>query len=97
MRGVIVLPVLLSLAAVSAAAEPPSFLPEAFARLRAARYVPADRDQVWTGWIGAGADLLRIGRVTAELTADVETIIPEERCLILRGSPRLLGTEPADA
>jgi hypothetical protein len=77
--GMIVLPVLLSLAAVPAAAEPPSFLPEAFARLKAARYVPADRDQVWTGWIGGGADLLRIGRVTAELTADVETIIGRER------------------
>lgn len=80
MRGVIVLAVLLSLAAaLPAAGDPPSFLPDAFARLKAARYVPADLDQVWTGWIGAGADLLRIGRVTAELTADVETIIGRER------------------
>ena len=37
--------------------DPTVFLPEAFARLQAARYVPSDEDQAWTGWIGAGADL----------------------------------------
>ena len=82
MRGVILLAALLPLAAAGAApasAEPATFLPEAFARLKAARYVPADDDQVWTGWIGAGADLLRAGRVTVEFTADVETIIGRER------------------
>jgi hypothetical protein len=80
MRGVILLSALLPLgAAAAASADPPAFLPEAFARLKAARYVPADDDQAWTGWIGAGADLLRAGRVTVELTADVETIIGRER------------------
>ena len=66
-------------AAGPARGEPPVFLPEAFARLQAARYVPADEDQVWTGWIGAGADLVRAGRVTVEFTADVETLIGRER------------------
>lgn len=76
----LLLAVLLPLAAAApVSADSPVFLPEAFARLKAARYVPADEDQAWTGWIGAGADLLRIGRVTAELTADVETVIGTER------------------
>jgi hypothetical protein len=80
MRGVILLAAVLPLVAVPAArAEPPSFLPEVFARLQAARYVPADDDQAWTGWIGGGADLVRMGRVTVEFTADVETIIGRER------------------
>jgi hypothetical protein len=80
MRGVLLLAALLPLAAAApVSADPPAFLPEAFARLRAARYVPADDDQAWTGWIGAGADLLRAGRVTVEFTADVETIIGRER------------------
>jgi hypothetical protein len=79
-RGVILRAALLSLAAADPAkADAPSFLPEAFAHLEAARYVPADEEQAWTGWIGAGADLVRAGRVTVEFTADVETIIGRER------------------
>jgi hypothetical protein len=39
-----------------------------------------------------------LGRRTLLISVDdVETIISEERRLILRGSPRLLGSEPADA
>jgi hypothetical protein len=29
--------------------------------------------------------------------ADVERLVPEERCVILRGSPRLIGSELAEA
>ena len=78
MRGVILLAALPLLAA-PASADPPAFLPEVFARLTAARYVPADDDQAWTGWIGGGADLFRSGRTTLQFTADVETIIGRER------------------
>jgi hypothetical protein len=61
-----------------AGADPPVFLPDVFARFEGARYVPGDNDQVWTAWIGAGADLLKAGRVTFEFTGDVETIIGNE-------------------
>ncbi len=54
------------------------FLPQASARLQGARYIPSDEAQVWTGWIGAGADLVRAGGLTLELTADVETILGRE-------------------
>lgn len=74
-----ILAVILPLVASPVAAGPARFLPEAFARLQAARYAPSDEDQVWTGWIGAGADLVQAGRVTVEFTADVETIIGRER------------------
>ena len=78
-RGVILGALLSPLAgAGQARADGDAFLPEAFARLQAARYVPSDEAQVWTGWIGAGADLVRAGRVTLEFTADVETIIGRE-------------------
>ncbi len=79
MRGVILLAALPLLAAAPASADPPAFLPEVFARLTAARYIPADDDQAWTGWIGGGADLFRAGRTTLQFTADVETIIGGER------------------
>ena len=79
MRGAILLAALLPLLTARASADPVVFLPEAFARLKAARYVPADEEQAWTGWIGGGADLLRAGRATLEFTADVETIIGGER------------------
>ena len=69
---------LVSASARPARAESPSFLPEVFARLQAAHYFPDDDDQVWTGWIGAGADLLKTGNVTVEFTADVETLIGRE-------------------
>jgi hypothetical protein len=80
MRGAVLLAAALPLlAGPDRASADTVFLPEAFARLKAARYVPADDDQAWTGWIGGGADLLRVGRTTLEFTADVETIIGRER------------------
>jgi hypothetical protein len=54
-------------------------LPEASLRLRAARYLPSDASQRWQGWIGAGAGLARFGGATAYFTADVETVIGDER------------------
>jgi hypothetical protein len=78
MRGVVLLAAL-PLLATPASADPPAFLPEVFARLTAARYVPADDDQAWTGWIGGGADLFTAGRTTLQFTADVETVIGRER------------------
>lgn len=62
--------------ATSAGAE---ILPEVAVRLRAARYVPSDTEQRWQGWIGAGAGVVRARGTTAYFTADVETIIGDER------------------
>jgi hypothetical protein len=50
-------------------------LPDVAVRLEAARYVPTDPDIHFTGWIGAGAGLVRAGSVTAYFDADVETIL----------------------
>jgi hypothetical protein len=50
-------------------------LPDVTVHLKAARYAPVKRDFHWNGWVGAGAGLLRVSRVTAYFTADVETII----------------------
>jgi hypothetical protein len=78
-RGATVAAMLVSLGTARAAgADPPVFLPDVFARFEGARYVPGDNDQVWTAWIGAGADLLKAGSVTFEFTGDVETIIGNE-------------------
>jgi len=68
----------LALGAVSADSAP-ALLPDASVRLQAARYAPAETDMHWLGWIGAGAGLLAIDKVTAYLTADVETIIGNTR------------------
>jgi len=54
-------------------------LPEVSVRLQAARYMPSDTDLVHEGWIGAGAGLVRFGKTTAYLVADVETILGNER------------------
>jgi hypothetical protein len=54
-------------------------LPEVSVRLRAARYVPSQTDQRWQGWIGAGAGVVRAQGTTAYFTADVETLIGDER------------------
>jgi hypothetical protein len=61
------------LAAASAA--PAELLPEVSVQLRAARYVPVRTDFHWQGWIGAGAEVVRVRSTTAFFTADVETII----------------------
>src|SRR5438093_3711412 len=54
-------------------------LPDVSVHLLAAHYAPVDTDFRWVGWIGAGAGLLEVGRVTAYFTADVETIIGNAR------------------
>jgi len=77
-RGVILGMLLSPLAAAGPARAADWFLPQASARLQGARYIPSDEAQVWTGWIGAGADLVRAGGLTLELTADVETILGRE-------------------
>ena len=44
-----------------------------------ARYAPAERDFQWDAWIGGGVGLLRARGVTLFGTADVETLIGNER------------------
>ena len=77
-RGAILGAFLSSLAAAAPARAGDWFLPQASARLQGARYIPSDETQVWTAWIGAGADLVRAGGLTLEFTADVETILGRE-------------------
>lgn len=61
--------------AASARADGVEVLPDVSVHLSAARYVPVERDMHWQGWIGAGAGILRVERVTAFVSGDVETII----------------------
>jgi hypothetical protein len=56
-------------------AEGPTLLPDVSLHLKAARYAPTETDLHWTGWIGAGAGLVRHRGVTAYFAADVETIL----------------------
>jgi len=72
------LAVVLCASAVAAAADS-EFLPEVGVRLQAARYLPSDVDLVYEGWIGANAGLARFGRTTTYLSADVETVLGNER------------------
>jgi hypothetical protein len=71
----------LLLQALAAGASPSAVevLPDVNLRLGAARYIPADTDFGWEAWIGAGAGLLRVRGATAYFTADVETIVGNER------------------
>jgi hypothetical protein len=63
-------------AALAAGAAPAAELfPQASARLEATRYVPAEDELGWQGWIGGGASLLRAGGVTLWGRAEVETIL----------------------
>ena len=50
-------------------------LPDVAVRLEAARYVPTEPDLHFTGWMGAGAGLVRAGSLTAYFDGDVETIL----------------------
>jgi hypothetical protein len=50
-------------------------LPEVGLRLEAARYTPTERDFHFSGWMGAGAGLLRVGSTTAYFDGDIETIL----------------------
>jgi hypothetical protein len=47
--------------------------------LEAARYQPTEPDLQWTGWIGAGAGLVRVAEVTGYFTAEVESILGHVR------------------
>ena len=53
--------------------------PEVSVQMMAVRYAATEDAFVWDGWIGAGAGLLRIKRVTGYFTADVETVIGREK------------------
>jgi hypothetical protein len=64
---------------IAIAAEPVAFFPEAQLRMMGARYAPAERDFQWDSWIGGGVGLLRVSGVTLYGTADVETVIGNER------------------
>jgi hypothetical protein len=54
-------------------------LPATSFHLQAARYAPADVQFAWTGWIGAGADLVGYQSAAVYFSADVETILGSER------------------
>ena len=65
----------LALFAPPAAVAEVELLPDLSVRLEAARYAPTAPDLHFTGWIGAGAGLVRAGAVTGYFDADVETIL----------------------
>jgi hypothetical protein len=54
-------------------------LPEASFQLLAARYAPGAPDLQWSTWIGAGVGLARLGHTTLFGTADIETLVGNER------------------
>jgi hypothetical protein len=63
-------------AALAARALPAAELfPQASVRLEATRYIPAEDELEWQGWIGGGASLLKAGKVTLWGRAEVETIL----------------------
>jgi hypothetical protein len=67
------------LAAPALAGDGVTPLPEVAVRLKAAHYAPADPEFRWTTWIGAGVGVLRAARATVYFTADLETIIGDEK------------------
>lgn len=69
----------LALGAVLPEARAAEILPAVSLHLQAARYAPAERDLAWTGIMGGGADLVRVGRASAYIAGDVETVIGSER------------------
>jgi hypothetical protein len=69
----------LGLGSEPAAAGDAELLPELSLRLMAARYLPSEQDFRWVGWMGGSAGLLRIEKLTFFGSADVETIIGNER------------------
>jgi len=66
-------------ASVAAEAGDSALLPEVYVHLQAARYAPTETAFKWDGWIGGGVGLLRVEGVTLYGTADVETIIGDEK------------------
>jgi hypothetical protein len=69
----------LVLVPVAVGAGDAELLPEVTVQLAGAAYVPAEDAFAWDTWIGGGAGLLRVRSATAYLTADVETILGQER------------------
>jgi hypothetical protein len=47
--------------------------------LEAARYAPSEQALRWTTWIGGGASLVRVRGISAYGSAEVETIVGDER------------------
>jgi hypothetical protein len=68
-------PAVAALVLAAAPAARGELLSEVAVRLRAARYAPARTDMHWQGWIGAGAEVIRVRSTSAYFTSDVETII----------------------
>jgi hypothetical protein len=65
-------------AAAAARGGEAEWLPEVSVHLKAGRYLPAETAFGWTGWVGAGAGLLKLREATAYFSADIETIIGNE-------------------
>ncbi len=68
-------PALLFIALAAAAAPAAELFPDASLRLEATRYVPAEAELQWQGWIGGGASLVKAGGVSLWGRAEVETIL----------------------
>jgi hypothetical protein len=68
-----------ALASVASASADDWLLPRVSAHAEAARYAPAERELGWTTWIGAAAGLVRARGMTLGGSAEVETIIGNER------------------
>ena len=56
-------------------AKPVRFLPYVGPSIEAARYLPADEDFAWVGWIGAQVDIAEKGRWSLYFTPQMETIL----------------------
>ena len=67
------------LPALAGHAQGVAWLPEAGLRLAAIRYSKTEPQFKWSGWIGGGLGLLRVGRATLRVDTDVETIIGNEQ------------------
>jgi hypothetical protein len=65
----------LIVAAASTAASAAELFPDAYLRLEATRYVPAEDEMEWLGWIGGGASLFEAGGTALWGKAEVETIL----------------------
>jgi len=63
------------MAATAAATPAAELFPDASLRVQATRYVPAEAELQWMGWIGGGASLFEAGGVALWGRADVETIL----------------------
>lgn len=79
LRSTFVVAMLFLVVARSAGAGDAELLPELKLRLLAARYAPSEREFRWVGWVGGAAGLVRAGKLTLFGSADVETIIGNER------------------